>query len=82
MLVLRDLLSVGKGKKCTKAKEISLRHLFAVCRTLIQKGVHTALLLKKEPMQGQSLFTVLQSSEKISLKPSRGANSVREEMIL
>lgn len=62
VLVLRDLLSVGKGKKCTKAKEISLRHFFAVCCTLIQKAVHTALLLKKERMQGQLLFMVLQSS--------------------
>jgi len=34
VLVLRDLLSVGNGKKCTKAKEISLRHLLGICCTL------------------------------------------------
>lgn len=33
-------------------------------------------------MQAQLLFMVLQSSEKIFLKSSRGANSDKEEMIL
>jgi len=67
---------VHKGKR-----DFTQAFTWYMLHSNIKRSAHCPFT-EKEPMQAQLLFMVLQCSEKIFLKSSRGSNNNKEEMIL